>query len=775
MRETITTAPQSLGFGIRSSMIAALAMWLAAILTVLVLVPFGPSFPDGTLDSSWMHAMNVAIEKNLQFGRDIIFTFGPLAAVYTRQYLPSTDTAMLTGSLLIAGSVFLSVRTLSGAQNRAWLLVLPFLLSQAILADAIFVGLPLLILLASAKPDDERFLYRASLLLGMASMSILLIVKGNTIPTVAFCGVATLAVAWRRSATLAALGAVTFVSTLLVAWVACGQAIANLPTYFIAQAPIISGYTDAMSSLGEGAAIAAYALCSLLLLWSVWSLSESYRWLILIATALFFFLCFKAGFVRHDVHAVTAAFAPVFVAFLCFLRAPRYRVAVLLGIAALNWSFIAADFIPVAPISVAARFVDTVGSAIDGILSRAEGRSNLDDALARANARIRTEYPLPEPQGTADLYPSDISVLLANGESWTPRPVLQSYSAYTQGLARANADHLRVAGPDQVYFSVKPIDERYPSIEDGASWPVLLNQYRVTQFAGPYAVLARDKTAPLFDLGPTVSQSTKRLGDSIDVPALGGPLFVQIDIRPTAIGRATAIAFKSPQLHLMATYPNGRSQTFRYIASMGQSGFVLSPTIVSATEFAMLRSPNWKAYLGDKMPVKFEIFGDSGTRFTWQGSFEVKFYKLPVLTDAAIDDLVLPASQRIASLAGFQRVADCNIETIDSIDPGVKPYRTKAAILRVSGWAVVSGAEGIVNDTVSLAIVAPDGSATIYPASKIARLDVAAHFGHQHLQAAGYVGAVNILRSDLPADLRIIQRSGSKTFLCDRSVTLSRP
>ncbi|MGJ7602822.1 hypothetical protein ACSFA7_00660 [Variovorax sp. LT1R20] len=624
-------------------MAATLATWFAAILTVLILVPFSTSFPDGSLDMSWMHALNVAAGKNLQFGRDLIFTFGPLATVYSRQYFPATDTAMLAGALLIAGSLFLSFRTISGAQNRAWLLALPFLLSQANLLDPIFLGLPLSVLLASAKPAKERYLYVSSLLLGMAAISILLLIKGSALPTVVFCGGATLAVVWRRSVMLASLGAVVFVSTLLVAWVACGQAISNLPAYFMAQTSIISGYTDAMSTLGRRSDIAVYALCALLLLRSAWHLNRQYRWIFLSATGLFFFLCFKAGFVRHDGHAIAAAFAPVFVAFLCLVWLPRWSAVAALGIAALNWGFIASNVAPVTPMAVAESFRLAVRSGAAGIVNRAKGIFLFDEAFERANASIRTAHPLPVSQGTADLYPSDISVLLASGNNWTPRPIPQSYSAYTQGLARANADHLRIAGPDWVFFSVAPIDDRYPTIEDGASWPVLLNQYRVTQLAGSYAVLARDTSVSPFDLGAAVSQRTMRLGELIDVPALDSPMFVQIDVRPTAIGRAASIAFKSPQLHLTATYPDGKSRAYRYIAGMGQSGFLLAPTISSAIDFAKLKSSNWKSYLGHQIPVKFGIFGDSGTRFAWQGSFEVKFFKLPVAHDAAIEDMLRPA------------------------------------------------------------------------------------------------------------------------------------
>ena len=752
---------------------STLAVCFAALLTIFCLVPFAPGYPDGALDGSWAHAMNVAVGKKLQFGRDIVFTFGPMASVYTRQYFPATDTFMLLGLSLIAVSVFLSFRVISGARNRLWLLALPFFLSQSILLDAIFIGMPLLALLASAKQVREPSYYRASVLSAAASMALLVIVKGSMIPTVAFCGVGVLLVAWRRSKPLAVCGIAIFVSVLLSSWVAGGQAISNLPTYFVAQGPIISGYTDAMSILGEGSEIAIYAACALLLLWAVWSLNCEYRRLALTATALFFFLCFKAGFVRHDLHAVTPAFALILVALLCFLWAPASKTAVLLALSVVSWGAITNSYSPVTASEVTARFAQKITSSVDGIAARIHGASSLRATLEQTNANIRAAHPLPAFKGTADIYPVAISVLLANGGDWAPRPVVQSYSAYTSELAQLNADHLRRSGPDGVYFSFFPIDGRYPALDDGASWPVLLNQYQVSQVDSEYALLERNTARPFFDLGPVAGEATGPLGTTIDVPALDSPVFVKIDLRPTLVGKLATIAFKSPQLHLVATYRDGHSKTYRYIASMGQSGFLLSPTISTVADFAALTSPNWKTYLEDQMPVKIGLYGDSGTRFAWQRTYDVKFFRLPVPSEEKVDRILFPTPKRIESIAGYQRAPECNVDTINSA-AAITPYRTSAALLRIGGWAAVSATKGVANDAVSLAMVAPDGSATLHPVTKAERPDVTNAFGHQSLRMSGFEGVINLSQLTLPADLRIIQQHGSESFVCDLAVRVER-
>lgn len=61
---------------------------IALTLTLIVFVPFGPAMPQPDLDSSWEYAMNAVVAKHMVIGKDIIFTFGPLAAVLFQTVSP---------------------------------------------------------------------------------------------------------------------------------------------------------------------------------------------------------------------------------------------------------------------------------------------------------------------------------------------------------------------------------------------------------------------------------------------------------------------------------------------------------------------------------------------------------------------------------------------------------------------------------------------------------------------------------------------------------------
>lgn len=61
--------------------------WRAAdwvgLLLILLSVDFFPSLPDVSLDSSWMSGMTAVLAQGAVPGRDLLFTYGPLAGMLT--------------------------------------------------------------------------------------------------------------------------------------------------------------------------------------------------------------------------------------------------------------------------------------------------------------------------------------------------------------------------------------------------------------------------------------------------------------------------------------------------------------------------------------------------------------------------------------------------------------------------------------------------------------------------------------------------------------------
>jgi len=203
--------------------------------------------------------------------------------------------------------------------------------------------------------------------------------------------------------------------------------------------------------------------------------------------------------------------------------------------------------------------------------------------------------PLPKLAGTTDIYPHDLAELIASGNSWSPRPVPQSYAVYSPILARLNENHLRgQQAPDNIIFRVGPfiIDERFPTLEDGLSWPTLLSHYAPFRSDAKYLYLKK-RVAPAGMNRTTVLQGSYQLGEKVTLPATNPMLFAEIELPPTLWGRLSMLLFKPDPLYIEVTLVNGENKAYRFIPSMARTGFVLSPLVESTVEFAQLATTTW--------------------------------------------------------------------------------------------------------------------------------------------------------------------------------------
>lgn len=735
-----------------------------------------PIFPGGDLDSSYIYAMNEAVARRMQFGRDFVFTYGPFASIYTHRYFPATDRMMIFGSALLALSVFLVFWvSAQNANARFGVLAIPLVLSQQDLPDAVLITLPLLLMLLCLRGGRESRLRTVSVILGFGAIALLSLVKVNAVPSVFLAGAIGINGVGRNSIRLAFWSSLAFVATLALAWLSAGQSLLNLPNFFASQMPLASGFADAMSTTGKWSEVPSFIICAAALTYVAWAhADQGTKSLAAIGTAVVLFLSFKSGFVRQSGHVQQAAINLVFVGLFLLMQDVKRVSAVTFTLCVLGWAAISAGHRSVSPLAVADGFADRVFSSAQGIRHRITDASYLEHMLDRADETIRTEQPLPTDASTADLYPSNLAALFANRIDWSPRPVLQSYTAYTPTLAAMDETHLREHGAARVFFSISPIDGRYPTLEDGPSLVPLLNFYRVKAMAGNYAVLDRLTEQRRIDLSAPVYEARVQTGQAVAIPSIDEPVFAKIDLQPTLIGKLTSIAFKSAQLTLETTYADGRVADYRFIPGMASAGFLLAPTLSNASDFVALQSPDWKDYLSSEMPVSFRIFGASGTRLEWGRFFNVKLFAVHLRSDNTVDSILFKDPEKIANIASYASTPYCSIDLINGVAPGDKPVPNNSSVLRLRGWAIVSGPLGVANDSVAVALVSNDGTALAYPVEKVERADVGRFFGHPDVIMAGFQGTLNIRQVHGPVDVRIIQQRGSERYVCEKGVRLDR-
>ena len=88
------------------------------ITAVAVFVPLDPGMPREGIDPSYNFAMNQAVARQLTFGNQIVFTYGPYASVGSRLYDPATDFRMMCGTLCFGVSFILGILFLANGRGR---------------------------------------------------------------------------------------------------------------------------------------------------------------------------------------------------------------------------------------------------------------------------------------------------------------------------------------------------------------------------------------------------------------------------------------------------------------------------------------------------------------------------------------------------------------------------------------------------------------------------------------------------------------------------------
>jgi hypothetical protein len=559
-----------------------------AIGTAVYMLPLVPQYAAEGIDFSWVQVLHVAYLRGMTFGSDIVFTFGPLGFAFTRAYWPGTFAIVVVFWALLAAGLLECWAASSPRMARvAWVAWPAFLLVCAFAAVFINDAVPMayfMLLVARVEldpPGAGRLAIHGAAVGSIALTKVTFIFLGGL--AVAAIGLVLWFGGRRREAAVVPLAAI---AAFVAGWLALSQPLAGLPQYLHMAWLVAAAYDEAMSVPGPRWEIAIYVvLASGMLLTAIAVLREQRGRSAGIASVAYVLVLLafagKHAFTRHDDHAYIAF---TFLVFASLALAPR-ETSASRGTAALSMAWVLSSAALLGYVTHV-RTAGKLDEVAQTMLARpAQALRNLRDAAAgsapwraaheQALARLRGLYAVPTLNGTVDVYSYDQWVLFANGLRWQPRPVFQSYAAYTAELAELNRRHLSGEdAPQHLLVRIQPIDGRLPALEDGASWIPMLERYALRDDRG-FAILDRQpRAAPavLERLAPWSGSGWRELADeSLLLASLttDGPGAREIQLRTA----------------------DGRVHAFRFLPSVASVPFVLSPLVESDLDFASLFAP----------------------------------------------------------------------------------------------------------------------------------------------------------------------------------------
>jgi hypothetical protein len=631
-----------------------LAKWLAATTSLLFalsrFLPSGQPGGYGDADDAWIQMLHMAFAERLQFGRDIVFTFGPWGFLYGGYHPATYLISVVVWAVLAVVFWWAAWRVVTHFFKNplvCWLWLLAVIglasITRYLLMDARLTVWPLLLLLLHFSVEKRPFTWTQAML--VISLALLSLIKHSMfmIAVVTVLIIAADNVLRQRRFPWVALA---FAGGIFFFWVLAGQRLNGFGLFLRGASAVVSGYTEAMIWQQPTDKVdilrfweVAVAVCALVG-YVVCKQHRLFGLLPLLGFALIVFAAFKHGYVRHDIHEIPATDLLLLAALLWLPAAwcivwqrrrwliPAVLLPLILATSLASLSLIRyyANNSLLSVLTQQLR-VQNLFAPAKTFREFLEDRQHSFRGYNTYAAGLRAgTFPNLDIHGSADVYPLSQTLALPLGLTCQPRPVFQSYCAYTAELAEMNAAHLRSdRAADHILFNVWTIDRRFVTQDDGLSWPELLTRYDITGAAGRYILMEKSVTPRQYELTP-IGETMARFDERVAIPSMsGGPIWVKIDIQRSLYGKIIATLYRPPRVSLTLFTRSGKTVSGDLLTATARSGFLLSPVVGNRQSFSALTSTNWQHELADLEVVSVSITG-GGSHY--QSPVRLQFYRL---------------------------------------------------------------------------------------------------------------------------------------------------
>jgi lysophospholipase L1-like esterase len=593
------------------------------LLFTFLTFPIAPveNHPDASLSA----VLHYAQEHQIQYGTELIYTYGPLGFLIFPHYTQHTAPFRMTVDVVLCLSVAAGLCLLAWRLSLVWrwLLLLVFIWVAANIRPGTDFVLETGLLswgLLCFVSSGRRLICSGCMFAAFAAFCAL---AKNSLLFVATAGVVLAALDAGVRERRVAFGMIgTFVGVFTAGWLLSGQHLGNVGAFVVNSLTVIQGYNAALGMEGLQTVMWAGMIIILLsvvvlVLRSVTAFDTKQRhvlWrrLFLLAfVALIASASWKHGFVRGDAYHVVLCLGlvPVLLLGLETLSPgsmvsskpfpARRRIlhwcARSLGLSACILSVAVLQGFYFSTFSESmTQPLRSLRASVHRVIHPHEFWRELDGAV---NA-LRAESQLPDLRRIIGKEPVDVFgqgqvYAMYNGLNYRPRPVYQSYAACSARLMRFNEDHFfSESAPPYYLFELNAIDRKFPSLEDAWLLRDLLVNCELVASENKFLLLRR--TSSLSPKMKMVGEGTVRPGERIDLTGYGeADLWLEITLSPTLAGRARQLVYRPSTLRLAAWSESGKL-LYRHqaAASMLSAGFIASPLLLRTEDILDLFQTN---------------------------------------------------------------------------------------------------------------------------------------------------------------------------------------
>jgi hypothetical protein len=393
----------------------------------------------------------------------------------------------------------------------------------------------------------------------------------------------------------------------------------SLYEYILNSWQISSGYSSAMSFTGSKRAFISLILailCCAVIINLLFRLCNSGS--ISLGTALLFtlFLGFKHGFVRQDFHVVLFCIIVLLIISLYLIKIddnpvknkPKlYMIYLIVLLSCVGITFQRINYINyinepsklslltiirnykfsnLNPSKVANN-INIVVLLLDIKKFQAEVQRITNENLIKLNNQVKLpDSVLEKVQGkTIDIIPWEFSLIPGNQLNWKPRPIIQSYGAYTENLDELNYQSLSKSPRDYLIYHFQSIDGRHPFFDEPKAFSYVVCNYQLDSVNSPFQVPAIKTNFYLLEKRNISRCSPTPLGETANITwdqvyelptRNSGITRVQVKFEYSWLGKIIKKIFRIPPVIINVNYLDGTQANFRFVQDNSANGVILS-------------------------------------------------------------------------------------------------------------------------------------------------------------------------------------------------------
>jgi hypothetical protein len=451
------------------------------------------------LDPSWQIAIQLAFKNNLVFGKDILFTYGPLGFIITRLPIGVSSFFIVLADLILLVGLFYSFYYIIKNNFNIFTLVLLgfsiYFLNYIFTYDLIMVWLWLQIffLCLSIKNNNLIFL----IISGVLAIIVFLMKLNAGIISLSFVLFVLLYFIILKSIEIKKI-IVVAISFLLLLIISSIFFNINIINYFLVGLNIASTYNEAMNlpekifnvleyphetlnaSLIIVACLIAYSLISIIYIARNSLKSKLMVLLVLFFISLSCFVLFKQSFVRADKYHIFcfAQFVTFFsLLLIIFIPLKKRQISLVFFTFIVFYAYKIKNTYAINN-DIPTAWEKSKSSRLNYFKEIFHEKNN--DNFYSENTVYFDYLKKHIKTDNVDIIPGEFSILYANNFNINFRPGLQSYASYNGFLDSSNYNKYKSnTAPKYVLFNLGSVDNRFPFSDDSKLKLALLEKYEI--------------------------------------------------------------------------------------------------------------------------------------------------------------------------------------------------------------------------------------------------------------------------------------------------------